>query len=77
MQFHEKLFFDLLDFMSFFAWTFSNFLARCAFVGTRYLMMLVGPQNNHNNFQFILPLKKVERMRMSYPDTKKRQDRHF
>ena len=30
MQFHEKIFFDLFDFTSFFAWTFFNFLARYA-----------------------------------------------
>ena len=30
MQFHEKKKMDLLDFTSFFAWTFLNFLACCA-----------------------------------------------
>ena len=30
MQFHEKNNFDLSGFTSFFAWTFLNFLARCA-----------------------------------------------
>ena len=29
MQFHEKKFFDLFDFTSFFAWTFLNVLACC------------------------------------------------
>ena len=28
MQFHEK-FYDLIEFTSFFAWTFLNFVARC------------------------------------------------
>ena len=28
MQFHEKKYLDLFDFTSFFAWTFTNFLAR-------------------------------------------------
>ena len=31
MQFHEKKI-DLFDFTSFVAWTFLNFLARCAFI---------------------------------------------
>ena len=31
MQFHEKIF-DLFDFTSYFAWTFFNFLTRCAMV---------------------------------------------
>ena len=30
MQIHEKIFFDLFDFTSFFACTFLNFLAHCA-----------------------------------------------
>ena len=30
MQFHEEKNNDLFDFMSFFAWTFLKFLARCA-----------------------------------------------
>ena len=31
MQFHEKKIFDVFDFMTFFARTFLNFLARCGF----------------------------------------------
>ena len=40
MQFHEKEYFDLTDFMSFFAWTFLNFLAcRCEVTTTYFGQM--------------------------------------
>ena len=44
MQFHEKLFFDLFDFTSFFAWTFLNFLARCELAGNLIFLL----DSNHD-----------------------------
>ena len=55
MPFHEKKFFDLFDFASFFAWTFFKFSGPLAdFVKLHEFFLNTGINQFHENFQQVV-----------------------